>query len=150
MVLTPVDTASLIINHFHPCGRVLDPCRGQGAFFNQIPNCDWCELTEGVDFFKASGHWDWVISNPPWSKFRDFLTHSMKVSDNIVFLCLINACFMKARQRDLKDHNFGIVEILHVDTPPKPWPQAGFSLGAVWFRRNWSGSCSFSHSGVDN
>ena len=32
---------------------VLDPCRGDGAFYDQYPNyCqkEWCEITEGRDF----------------------------------------------------------------------------------------------------
>lgn len=35
----------------------------------------------------------------------------------------------------MADENFGIKEILFVPTPPKPWPQAGFALGAVHIQR---------------
>jgi hypothetical protein len=61
-----------------------------------------------------------------------------------VFLCLINAWFMRARQRDMQEMGFGLVEILHVPVPPPPWPQAGFSLGAGWIRRGWTGGVHFS------
>jgi hypothetical protein len=92
-----------------------------------MPGCDWCEIAEGRDFLTVSGRWDWIITNPPWSQFRPFL----------------NAWFMRARQRDIQNKGFGLVEILEVPVPPKPWPQAGFSLGAGWLRRGWTGSISY-------
>lgn len=107
---------------------------------------EFCELDEGRDFMKWQGKCDWIVTNPPWSKFRDFLNHSMEIADNIVFLCLTNAWYMKARQRDIEEAGFGLVEILHLDTPPAPWPQAGFQLGAGWLRRGWKGS-TYIHRG---
>jgi hypothetical protein len=65
----------------------------------------------------------------------------MECSNNVVFLCLVNAFFMKARLRDMEEAGFGIREILFVPTPPKPWPQTGFSLGAVHIQRGWTGDC---------
>ena len=142
-IMTPDETAKMIVQHFMPCGRILEPCKGDGAFVRAMPGCDWCEIDEGRDFLEVRGHWDWIVTNPPWSRIRDFIQHSMEVADNIVFLCLINAWFMSARQRDIAQSRFGLVEVLHVQTPPKPWPQAGFSLGAGWLRRGWSGSTTF-------
>ncbi len=69
----------------------------------------------------------------------------MEVSDNVVFLCLINAFFMKARLRDIHSSGFGIKEILCVDTPPKPWPQTGFQLGAVHIQRGYKGDIKFTY-----
>jgi len=127
-------------------GRLLEPCKGNGAFTRAMPNCDWFEIDEGRDFLKYYyGHWDWVITNPPWSDFRRFLRKSMEVSDNVVFLCLINAFFMKARLRDMKEMDFGITEILTVDTPPKPWPQTGFALGVTHLKRSYFGCIKFGH-----
>jgi hypothetical protein len=143
-IYTPDDLAAQIVAHFMPSGRTLEPCRGGGAFTRAMPGCDWCEIQEGKDFLLASGHWDWIVTNPPWSKFRLFLLKSMLVADNVVFLCLVNAWFMKARQEDIKAGGFGLVEICYVPTPPPPWPQAGFCLGAGWLRRGWQGSTAFS------
>ena len=143
-IMTPDATAEMIVKHFMPSGRILEPCRGAGAFVRAMPGCDWCEIDEGRDFLTAQGRWDWIVTNPPWSKMRDFLKHSMQVADNVVFLCLINAWFMRARQRDICQAGFGLVEVLHIEKlPPKPWPQAGFSLGAGWLRRGWNGATTF-------
>ena len=142
-VYTPPYLAQQIVAHYKPVGKILEPCRGKGAF-TDILNCDWFEIDEGKDFMSATGHWDWIITNPPWSKFRIFLNKSMEVADNIVFLCLVNAFWMKARRRDMKECGFGIKEILELETPPKPWPQTGFQLGAVLIVRGWSGVINIS------
>lgn len=148
-VYTPDSLAKSIIQHFNPSGSILDPCKGHGAFFNNFPQTeiDWCELDQGRDFFDyvTGKHYDWIITNPPWSLMRPFLSKSMEVSDNVVFLCLTNALFMKARQRDIQKHNFGLKEILFLDTPPKPWPQTGFSLSANYLKKNYVGDVKISN-----
>ncbi|BCV04978.1 MAG: hypothetical protein CM15mV95_500 [Caudoviricetes sp.] len=44
--MTPEYLAINIINHFKPTGKILDPCRGTGAFYNNFntDDKDWCEL----------------------------------------------------------------------------------------------------------
>lgn len=69
-------------------GRVLDPSRGQGAFYNLIPDgCEklWCELDDDRDFFAFNEHVDWIVTNPPWSKLKAFMEHAMSISDNVCF-----------------------------------------------------------------
>lgn len=39
---------------------------------------------------------------------------------------------------------FGMKEILFVPTPPKPWPQTGFSLGAMYIQRGYFGPVTLS------
>ena len=61
-------------------GDVLDPCRGDGAFFNAFPThvtSHWCEIGEGRDFFGWSRKVDWLVTNPPYSKLHSFLIHAM-------------------------------------------------------------------------
>lgn len=164
-VYTPPALARAIVKHFDPRpGLLLDPCAGpvdKQPFFEamqaHIPynedfsEAQWFEIDEGRDFLLdetieyCEWHYDWIITNPPWSQLRAFLKRSMEVSDNVVFLCLVNAFFMKARQQDMKDAGFGMKEILFVPTPPKPWPQTGFSLGAVHIQRGWTGDCKMTN-----
>jgi hypothetical protein len=149
-VMTPRDLAAAIIAHYNPVGAILDPCRGNGAFYDQFPNAgsgcnDWCELKEGRDFLAhdfGERRFDYCISNPPWSLIRPFLQRAMEVSDNVVFLCLVNAIFMKARLRDMEKAGFALKEILLVPTPPAStgWPQCGFQLGAVHIQRGYAGN----------
>lgn len=149
-VWTPDDLALRIVSHFAPAGRILEPCKGQGSFVRAMPGCDWCEIDEGRDFLAVEGRWDWIVTNPPWSQFRPFLAKSMQVADNVVFLALLNAFFMRARVADMRRAGFGIVEVLMLDTPPKPWPQTGFQLAAVHAKRGHAGTTLFSYENVSD
>lgn len=142
-VMTPISLCKEIVEHFNPNGRILEPCCGTGNFISVMPTAEWCEIDKGVDFLKTNGNWSWIITNPPYSKYRDFLNHSMEVAENVVFLQLINATFYKARLRDIKNHSFGIKEIWCVDTP-KEFPQFGFQLGCVYYKKNYTGEILFS------
>ena len=151
-VYTPPELARDIVRHFNPSGMLLDPCKGKGAFHDALlPYAtngfvEWYEIDTGTDFLDSRQEpVCWTITNPPWSKLRPFLKKSMVVSDNVVFLCLVNAFFMKARMRDMEEEGFGMKEILFVPTPPKPWPQTGFALGAVHIERGYAGPVTFSH-----
>lgn len=87
-VWTPDWAAADIVRHFKPAGRILEPCKGGGAFLRALPAwTDWCEIKEGRDFFAWSEPVDWVISNPPYSIFREFLRHAFTLAQNVVFLC---------------------------------------------------------------
>lgn len=103
-----------------------------------MPGSDWCEISMGRDFFDYTERIDWIVTNPPWSKIRDFLNHSYKIADNIVYLITINHVFTKARLRDMKNNKFGIKEIFCFDTPSN-FPGSGFQCGAVYFKKNYSG-----------
>jgi hypothetical protein len=146
-VNTPDWLAKAIVEHFMPSGRILEPCRGGGAFLRAFPShCqpDWCEIQDGRDFLDADGRWDWVITNPPYSQFRPFLIKSMQVADNIVFLSLANAWFVRARQEDIQQDGFGLVELFEVPVPKAPFPQFGMTLVAAWLRRGWEGGICYS------
>jgi hypothetical protein len=144
IVMTPPCLAIDIIRHFSPTGRILDPCRGEGAFYDNYPtaNKDWCELSEGKDFFDYKEKVDWIITNPPWSKIRDFVEHGMTLSDNMVYLITINHFTTKRRMRDIIQGGWGIKEFYCVETPPKPWPSLGFQVAAVHLQRGHSGNIS--------
>ena len=151
MVMTPPALAKAIVAHFNPTGYALEPCRGGMAFFKELllSKCvltEWCEQTEGRDFLTelTSDDFDWIITNPPWSKFRAFLSKSMHVADNVVFLATITHFVTRKRMALIEEAGFGFKEILNVKTPPHPWPQSGFQVAAVHLQRGWTGDCKFS------
>lgn len=138
---TPDDLAELVVKHFLPCGKIVEPCKGDGAFVRAMPGCDWYEIAEGRDWLTADGKWDWCVTNPPWKHLGAFLDKAMQCSDNIVFLCWASAWWTKNRQRRISAEGFGMVEMLCVQTPRnKPWPDSGFILSATWLKRGWKGS----------
>lgn len=142
-IYTPDSLAKTIVSHFKPSGRICEPCKGGGAFVRAMPGCEWFEIEEGRDFLKAEGHWDWIVTNPPWKDAGVFLEKSMAHADNVVFLTWLTAVLTKARHRKIAESGFGIVEMLLVPTPPPPWPQSGFQLAATWIRRDWQGGAAF-------
>lgn len=139
-VYTPRSLAKAIIGHFRPTGRILDPCRGHGAFSDQMPGCAWCEIDEGRDFFAHHDRYDWIVTNPPYSLLTRFLTHAMGLSDNVVFLVNLNAVLgVKSRLNAIRDAGFGLREIVLVETPKLPWPQMGLQLGGVHVAKGATG-----------
>ena len=49
--------------------RVLEPFKGEGAFFKEFPSNtmnDFCEIEEGLDYKEYNKPIDWVITNPPF------------------------------------------------------------------------------------
>lgn len=143
IVYTPIELAQYILEHFNPQGFILEPCKGNGAFYNLMcePK-DYCEIAENKDFFEYTQHVDWIVTNPPWSLFRKFLEHSMNIADNIVFLITINHMWTKARIRMIQNASFGIKEILLLNTPNN-FPQSGFQLGAIHLQKGYSGNIIF-------
>lgn len=163
---TPPDLARDIVHHFMPSGRMCEPCRGQDGFYNELVQLSgqkfvaWGEITRGVDFLaedwlSTNEDWlstntphdrfDWIMTNPPWGKlFSPFLAKSLQLADNVVFLAPLNVWSTKSRIRMITEYGFGMVELMRVPTPKKPWPQSGFALGAAWLRRGWTGAATMS------
>ena len=126
-----------MVDHFLPCGRIAAPSAGDGAFLRALPKgADWHENQNGRDFLKAEGHWDWAVGNPPFSRFRGFLGKAMEVADNPVFIALAPASFVRARQEDMRQARFALVEPCALPIPPA-WPQFGSELTVGWARRGW-------------
>ena len=140
VVYTPsylVDTCLAFLlrssNAFKEAKIVLDPASGDGAFSNKLKEIGKqvleCEISKGTDFFEFNQRADFILTNPPWSLCRQFLKHSMTLTDNIAFLITVNHILgLKARLRDLKQQGFWITDVLLLDTP-KEFPQSGFQLG---------------------
>jgi len=77
-----------------PSLKWLDPSKGKGVYFDQFPtdNKDWCEITEGKDFFDYNEPVDIVVTNPPYSLIEKFIKKSIELkAKTISFLIgLIN------------------------------------------------------------
>jgi hypothetical protein len=98
--------------------KVLDPCRGNGIFYDNLPECEknWCEITDGKDFFKETDRYDLIIGNPPFSLWSKWIDHTMKLTDKF---CYIIGClnFSDKRIRDIMDRGYGLTKfhLLKID-----------------------------------
>lgn len=144
IILTPRDVAMDIIERFKPSGSILDPCRGDGAFSDHMPGCDWCEIREGKDFYAWTKEVDWIVSNPPYSIFSDFLRHSMRVAKDIVYLIPVNKIFNSDKMmREIWAWG-GVKEILVIGGGASLGFPIGFCIGAVHFQRHYKGEIKVS------
>lgn len=68
---TPRELATDLIRHtpLSDGDIVLEPFRGDGAFYDALPSGvqkEWCETTQGRDYQSHTEPIDWVVSNPPY------------------------------------------------------------------------------------
>lgn len=136
-IYTPSWVAKEMVEYFKPTGKVLEPFKGHGVFTDLIPNCHWCEIDEGKDFYDWNEKVDWIISNPPYSGMREFILHSFKFADNIVYLVPVWKVFMAfGLQKSIREFG-GIKEIRWYGTGSKLGFPMGNGIGAVHWKRNY-------------
>ena len=140
-VYTPENIAKLIINKFPLSGKVLDPFKGQGAFYNNYPETvkkDWCEIDEGKDFFEYKEHVDWIVSNPPYSIYDEVMNHSFEIADNIVYLVPLNK-IVSSLGRVKKIQEFGGVPYIYIIGASRCGFPFGFPCCAIYVKRGYTG-----------
>lgn len=147
VVYTPEWCAIDIISYFQPTGKILDPCRGEGAFYNNMPSGSFfCEIQEGIDFFEWTEKVDWIISNPPYSNFREWLRYSFEVAENIVYLIPLKNVFSAFGQlKEIYDRG-GIKHIRVYGTGARLKFPMGNAVGAVHFKKDYAGDIGISFS----
>lgn len=143
-VFTPIRLAEKIVTHFQPSGVSLDPCCGDGVFWELLPSPKlWCEIKRGVDFFQFTEQVDWIISNPPYSGLLAWLRHSFTVAQNIVYLIPLHRVFSSYQfLADLGKWG-GIKEILLLGTGTRWGFPFGHALAAVHFQRHYVGQMTW-------
>lgn len=141
IVYTPDNVVLDMLSFFPIAGKILDPCKGDGAFIKRLPgDAEWCELREGRDFFNHTEHVDWIVGNPPYSIFRDFLAHSYNIADNILYIVPTNKIFQSFKIMDMIDRNGGIHTMLVYGGGQNVGFPFGFSVGAFYFKKGYVGA----------
>lgn len=132
-------------DHLAPYGRILEPCAGDSSFVLELARyaingrVDVCEINDGgMGFSWWTEHVDWVVTNPPWSQFREFLSHAMEISDNVAMLVTVNHWWTRRRVLDVEAAGFGYKKLLLCDWPIG-WPASGFQLGMMHISRGYVG-----------
>lgn len=139
IVYTPDSVAKMIVDEFKPQGRILEPCKGGGAFMRYLPeSAEWCEIREGRDFFAWKEPVDWIVSNPPYSAWTRWLDHSFTLAQNIVYLVPFGKVF-KSMEMINKVYDWGgIAKVLVFPARTAGFP-FGFPCGAFHFKRGYKG-----------
>ncbi len=89
-IYTPINLAKIMIDlcEIKNNDIVLDPCRGKGAFYNNLPKCKkyYCEIDENKDFFDWDKKVDLIIGNPPYSLWNKWIEHTMKYCNKFCYI----------------------------------------------------------------
>lgn len=149
VVYTPEWVAKDMITFFQPSGRILDPCKGDGAFLKHLPpETAWCEVTEGVDFFLWNEPVDWIIGNPPYSRYFDWLYHAVTVADNIALLMPADKPFISNRML-LMLKEWGEMKHMRLyGSGSKLGFPIGFAIAAIHFQKGYKSGMTFSYAGA--
>jgi hypothetical protein len=140
VVYTPDFVSKHIIQWLNPSGSCLDPCRGDGAFYKFLKEPrDYCEITEGKDFFAFNGKVDWVIGNPPYSIFENFLIKAFEISDNVSYLVPTNKIFQRQIIMERINKYGGIKSIIIYGSGQLIDFPFGFSVGNFHFEKGYKG-----------
>lgn len=140
IVMTDKEQARRIVEYFNPTGLCLDPCAGENAFYDAMPlPKERCEIREGVDFFEYTKKVDWIISNPPYSIYDEFLKHAFSLSENVVFLVPISKAFKSDKIERLVDSYGGLKEIVYLGTGRQNGFPFGFAVGCLHYQKGYKG-----------
>ena len=142
VVYTRESIAVKIIKWLQPTGKCLDPCLGDGVFYKNLPSgSDWCEIKKGKDFFDYDKKVDWIIGNPPYSIFLDWLEHSFNISKNVAYILPTNKVFQRKIIMNMIKQYGGIKGILIYGSGNSIGFPFGFSTGTFHFKKDYSGLC---------
>ena len=141
IVYTPIFVSKNIIQTLNPKGFLLDPCKGDGAFYNYFPDTkkDYCEITEGKDFFLYNKNVDWIIGNLPYSIFEEFLKKAFTISKNVSFLVPTNKVFQRQVIMEMINNYGGIKSMIIYGSGQLIDFPFGFSVGNFHFKKGYKG-----------
>ena len=143
VVFTPDGLCKRICSMFDINGKVLEPCKGEGAFLRYLPkDTEWCEIAEGKNFYNYDKKVDWIVTNPPYSDFNRFLEHSFKLADNIVLLTPLAKMFKSMGTiRQIMAYG-GFVSIHFLPSSKAGFP-FGFPSAIFYMKRGYKGNTTF-------
>jgi hypothetical protein len=137
-----------MVSFFQPSGRILEPCKGDGAFLKCLPDgTDWCEIAEGKDFFAWYERVDWLFGNPPYRMFGRWMYHSMAIASEIVYLLPCDKPFISWKMlKTMRD--WGSIKHMRVYGTGASigFYNVGFAVGALWFSKDYHGPMHISYA----
>ncbi len=144
VVYTPDWVARDMVDFFKPTGRILEPASGDGAILKYLPGADWCEIEKGRDFYAIRDQYDWIISNPPYTQYSQWLYKSFEVAPNILYLVPCNKAF-NGYEMMINLLQWGGIKCMRVYGPGSllKFP-VGFAVGALHYQKDYNGPMEIS------
>lgn len=144
LVMTSAHLAADIVKRLPLRGLCLEPCRGTGNIYNALPHPkDWCEITQGRDFFSYHRLVDWIVTNPPYSIYDDFLRHTFDLADHVVVLVPLAKAFKsQGLERAVMQYG-GLRQIILLGGGRQCGFPFGFLTGLLYYKRNYHGPIDY-------
>lgn len=98
--LTPIDVND----------SIFDSAYGTGNFYNNFPSNHITGFSK--DFFAVNDSWDWIITNPPYSKLDDWIKHTCKLSTKGFALLIGTQNITPKRLELIESAGFGVTNIV--------------------------------------
>lgn len=123
---------------------IMEPFKGSGNFYNELKTLSkypvkWCEIDDGVDFFACNERVDWIITNPPYSIFKEVLPKCLEVADNNILVIPVNKLLSSVpRLMDIKRAGYGIKEVFYLGSGRQLKFPFGFPVAAIWIQKGWN------------
>ena len=115
IVYTPLQVAIKLIEmaEIKESDKVLDPCKGEGAFFDHLPNCekDYCEIVEDKDFFDYDKAVDVIICNPPFSLYTRWITKCIYLNPKKIAFVMGSLNLTTKRLKILEDGGYFLTKM---------------------------------------
>ena len=103
--MTPLALAQPIAAAVKPRGIILEPCPSTGNFVRALRSYGAVRICTG-DFCAWQTPCDWIITNPPYSRFKDFLAHAVTMAKRVAFLAPVNHSWTRLRVPLVRDAGF--------------------------------------------
>lgn len=141
--------AKKIIQFYQPSGNVLEPFKGDGAFYDplhdylhvqpQAHTLDWSEIKLGRNFLTYNRPVDWIITNPPFGPLTEMMKKAFEICQNTVFLIPVSKFFSSAPRLKLSAEHANLKHMLHVGTGRDIGFDIGFPFAAMHFEKGYHG-----------
>jgi len=117
---------------------------GNQPFFEQYPETRkgyvqqhlWTEIKEGKNAFYCTDQYDWIITNPPFSKITEVLEYSTWSCRKGFAYIMPNLSLTHKRIKMCQEHGFIITKIVSFKNP-KEWGNLGFPHMFVIFEKQF-------------
>ena len=106
---TPPQPIEQILNEidFANIKTFLEPCKGNGAIYDLIPDHiekQYAEIQEGIDYLKNRFESDLIVTNPPFSIALEFLEKSLNEAKTVIYLLRLNFLGSQKRKQFWNDN----------------------------------------------
>jgi len=88
---------------------ILDSAYGTGNFYKSFPELHNSYYTKS--FFEENNKYDWIITNPPYSKIEEWIKHTTKLSKKGFAILIGLHNLTPKRIEEIEKRGFGITKI---------------------------------------